>query len=162
MIFCECLVSLYATSFSCWLTRERGKRNSRGLSPTTPRTALRLRLLNFPHHRAFGERFPNSAAHAASNMREGSLFALRAKKFPHVHALSDSSCRLGLSLRLSLQTTYRLREKPSGGLQSGTEEEPFNRPLLPPFPAERKRRGLRGPSGININVSFVVQPVGFL
>ena len=63
-------------------------------------TALRRRLKDKPHHNAFGERFPNSAAHAASNRREGSLFALWVKKSPHGHALSDSSCRLGLSLRL--------------------------------------------------------------
>ena len=65
-------------------------------------TALRRRFINLPHHDAFGERFPNSAAHAASNRREGSLFALRAKKSPHVHAVSVSKCRLGPSFRLRL------------------------------------------------------------
>ena len=177
------------------------ERSSQGVPPLDPVNSTAAAVYQFATPQRVRRTLPELSRSRGFKQAKRFAFCPSGQKCPHAHAVSVSSFRLGLSPRLTLRTTYRLREKPPGafslawrqGLSIGqrrqapqtsggpvrglaclqasertnclsrreavrfcaprrTDSKRFKkrisaaagrigRPLLPPFPAERKRRG---------------------
>ena len=125
---------MYTRSFSCFC-----KRTSIGVQgEAAPPGRLRRVLAAFSGTAAAVYQFatpqcvrrtlPELSRSRGFKQAERFAFCPSGQKCPHAHAVSVSSCRLGLSPRLILQTTYRPREKPPGAFSLCSEELSASRP----------------------------------
>ncbi len=87
--------------FRCFSNENEAKERSRGLRPSTPRTALRQLLIDKPHHNPFGE--PSQTQPLTRLQTHGKVRFCPTGKNPLTsHAVSKALCCLGLPSAVTL------------------------------------------------------------
>ena len=99
-----------------------------GDSPLDPVNSTAAAVYQFATPQRVRRTLPELSRSRGFKQAERFAFCPSGQKCPHAHAVSVSSCRLGLSPRLILQTTYRPREKPPGAFSLCSEELSASRP----------------------------------